>query len=128
MKTMACSDVDSNFDAPLLFIDGTDTTLDDPILRILQPPNGAGVFVGRFDGDNATFNGQCAAQGPHTVITFTRVHNDATSTTYRGRVVRVPGRDRVFIRGRFARTIPNALGEIAALATVAGDWETEKPT
>ena len=125
---MACSDVDSNFDAPLLFIDGTDTTLDDPVLRILQPPNQSGVFVGRFDGDNATFNGQCNPQGPHTVITFTRVHNDGTSTAYRGRVVSVPRRQKVFIRGKFTRTIPNTFGEIAALATVAGDWETEKPT
>lgn len=125
---MACSDVDGNFAGPLLFIDGTDNTLDDPVLRILQPPNASGTFTGRFDGDAADFTGQCTPNGPHTVIVFTRAHPDGTSTTYRGRVIRVVARNRIFIRGKFVRTMPNAVGRVAELSVVTGDWETEQPT
>ena len=125
---MACSNVDGDFAAPLLFIDGTDNTLDDPILRILQPPDASGVFSGRFDGDTADFTGQCTPHGQQTVIVITRTHTDGTSTTYRGRVVRVPPRNKTFIRGRFVRTMPNAAGRVAELSVVTGDWETEQPT
>jgi len=63
------------------------------------------------------------------MISFTRTHPDGvTSTTYRARVIAVPARQKVFMRGRFVRTMPNAAANPAALATLAGDWETEKPT
>jgi hypothetical protein len=126
---MACSDVDGNFENGLLFPDGTDDLVEDPIMRITQPPNANGVFRGRFDGDNAEFNGQCEVTGQRTKITITRTRNNGTTTTYRGRVKRVVTAtlNKTIIRGRFDGPPTDAVNRETALVN-GGDWETEKPT
>lgn len=118
---MACSDVDAAFHEGKLTPDGTSDPLTDPVLRILSPPGRDGRFTGRFDGDTARFTGQCHGNGPVSVIMFTRIHDNGTSTDYVGQVFRRPRENPVFIRGRFVRTTSDA-------TTTLGDWETERPT
>jgi hypothetical protein len=126
---MACSDVDGNFENGFLFPDGTDDLVEDSIMRITQRPDANGVFRGRFDGDNAEFNGLCEVTGQRTKIMITRTRNNGTTTTYRGRVKRVVTAtvNKTIIRGQFIGSATNAVDRVAALPN-GGDWETEKPT
>src|SRR5215510_14301431 len=74
----------------LIVTHGQDEDVDfDPILEISDPSGSQPV--GHFRGDNNSFNVDCTPINPNKLrINFVRIHNDGTTTTYDGKVVRFP--------------------------------------
>lgn len=116
---MPCSDVDGRFNSGRLTPDQPGPVPNDNFLTFRTV---SGTIRGQFDGDTSDFLVTCTNIGLHAAITFTRTHNDGTTTTdYTGLVTRIAARAIIRIRGRFKRTTTTA-------TTTEGDWETEKPT
>lgn len=130
-KVMACANLEGNNYVPIrLLFDGTNEAVQDARIE-LDRPNAQGNFTGRFKDlasgaviDQLT-NGHCERVNQIDTISFTRNHDDGSTTQYTGRVITLQGATDVYLRGRFTRT---TITPASPVTTMSGDYETEKPT